>query len=220
MAFSVEWEERFAANKNHSLWPWSDLVSFCNRYGKLSSDSSVLELGCGVGANVPFFKTLGCDYYAIEGSKSAVNFLENSYPDWKGRFFHGDFTKNIPGENKFDLIIDRSALTHNSTNAIKSALKLVEKRLKPAGIFIGIDWFSKEDDNYREKAESISDNNTKKFKNGLIELSGVGEVHFSTYEHLQELFSDFYIIAVEEKILKCCLSGKINGFFNLVVSKI
>ena len=41
----------------------------------------VLELGCGAGANIPFFLALGMDYYAIEGSPTIVKQLHKRYAD-------------------------------------------------------------------------------------------------------------------------------------------
>ena len=59
MTFSQEWDNRFKENKNISIWPWSDLVSFVMRYAKPSNPQfRVLELGCGAGANIPFFLSL------------------------------------------------------------------------------------------------------------------------------------------------------------------
>ena len=79
MTFSNEWDQRYQENTHMSIWPWSDLVSFVKRYSKSIKVSRVLELGCGAGANIPFFKSLKVDYYAIDGSKTAVQRLWNRF---------------------------------------------------------------------------------------------------------------------------------------------
>ena len=56
MNFSKEWEERYRENTHLSVWPWSNLISYVMRYARPENkDFSVLELGCGAGANIPFF---------------------------------------------------------------------------------------------------------------------------------------------------------------------
>ena len=40
----------------------------------------VLELGCGPGANIPFFLSQGADYYAAEGSETIVVELQKKFP--------------------------------------------------------------------------------------------------------------------------------------------
>jgi hypothetical protein len=56
MSFSSEWDECYKASTHMSIWPWSDIVSYVLRYACPVDPSvcRVLELGCGVGANIPF----------------------------------------------------------------------------------------------------------------------------------------------------------------------
>src|SRR3990172_2305781 len=115
MTFSKEWDYRYKENTNMSTWPWSDLVSYVKRYVHLTKNSRVLELGCGAGANIPFFLSLGVKYYSIEGSAIMVNKLKKKFPNLQENIVVGDFTQNIPFSKSFDLVIDRSSLTHNTT---------------------------------------------------------------------------------------------------------
>ena len=73
MSFSKEWDQIYKKNTQMSIWPFSDLISYVKRYLPfVGSSNSVLELGCGAGANIPFFKSLGIDYFAIDGSITIV----------------------------------------------------------------------------------------------------------------------------------------------------
>lgn len=108
MAFSQEWEERYQETTHMSVWPWSDLVSMVMRHARPDKpDYKVLELGCGAGANIPFFQWLGVDYYAVEGSSTIVKMLEEKFPWTREKIIMGDFTKEIPFTFGFDLIVDR-----------------------------------------------------------------------------------------------------------------
>jgi SAM-dependent methyltransferase len=190
VGFSKEWDERYQENTNMSIWPWSDLVSLVMRNKPQKENFKVLELGCGAGANIPLFASLGANYYAVEGSKTIVKKLHQQYPQFKGNIVSGDFTKDIPDE-KFDLIVDRSSLTHNDERAIIECIDMCYQRLENGGKFIGIDWFSTDYPEYK-KGNEAGDVWTKTFKER--HFADVGKVHFSDKAHLLELFKKFKIL--------------------------
>jgi len=223
MNFQKEWDEKYKQNKQMSIWPWSDLVSYVMRYARPhSGDFKVLELGCGAGANIPFFEWLGVKYFAIEGSHTIVSHLSNKFPKLEENIVAGDFTETIPFDGPFDLVVDRSSLTHNKTSAIINALSLVLGRLKPGGKFIGIDWFSTEHAAYFE-GENLEDPFTKcNYRTG--QFADIGVVHFSSREHLEYLFADFVIETLEHKIIRRdkqldAECGKVFAAWNFVAIK-
>lgn len=71
MSFSNEWDEQYRNNNHMSVWPWSQLVSLCLRHTQLGNrdpDFYVLEVGCGAGANIPFFLSYTDNVFALDGS--------------------------------------------------------------------------------------------------------------------------------------------------------
>jgi SAM-dependent methyltransferase len=199
MNFSIEWDRVYRSNEQLSRWPWSDLVSCVYRYAKPSDGfQRVLELGCGAGANVPFFADLGMDYFAIEGSGNIVARLHERFPGLKERIVVGDFTQAIPFTETFDLVVDRAALTHNTTPAIRRALSIMFGRVRPGGKLIGIDWFSMEHSDAK-LGDAVDAWTRTNIPNG--QFSGVGMVHFSDCEHLRGLLreSEFEIERLEHK---------------------
>ena len=202
MSFSNEWDETFIKKMHMSVWPWSDVVGLVNRNCKnlisKLDDVRVLELGCGAGANIPFFRKLGFNYYAIEGSPTIVKHLHKSFPELTNQIICGDFTVKIPFDKQFDLILDRSAVTHNNLKSIKRTLTMIRKHLKKNAPFIGIDWFSK---NHSESSNgSLVDDNFTRTNYSDGPFLGIGKVHFSDLSHIRELLSDFKINYLEEKI--------------------
>jgi SAM-dependent methyltransferase len=201
MGFSTEWDDRYRANTQMSTWPWSDLVSYVNRYAAPRSAScKVLELGCGAGANIPFFRHLGVDYYAIEGSEFIVRRLWEAFPDYKAKIVTGDFTEDIPFDGPFDLVVDRSSLTHATTSGIRNALQMIRVRLSPGGKFIGIDWFSTLHSDSQKGTPREDENTRADMTQG--QFAGIGSVHFSDREHLIDLFSGFQMQVMEHKVVR------------------
>ena len=54
-----EWDKVYKSGRQKSKWPWSDLISLINIYLASSIKEKrklkILEIGCGYGANIPFF---------------------------------------------------------------------------------------------------------------------------------------------------------------------
>lgn len=202
MTFSREWEQRYRKGGAISQWPWSDVVRLFRRhFGTATDKISILELGCGSGANVPFFVAEGVDYYAIEGSPTAVKELIARHPQLAGRIKVGDFALGIPFNVEFDAIIDRSSVTHNDSAAIKKTLQYCYEKLKGHGIYIGIDWFSDQHSDLRYALPVEGDPFTfDSFAQGRFH--DVGKVHASSYAHLQSLFERFELVWVEQKAVR------------------
>ena len=220
MTFSQEWNIVYEKNLQINNWPFSDVVSYTIKHSKINKKRiSVLELGCGSGPNIPFFISNNSEYYGIDGSTRVINQLKKKYPKLKNNLIVGDFTHTIPFRKKFDLIIDRSSITHNTTTEIQYCLKLIYEKLNQKGKFIGIDWFSTNHFEYKNGKKSDDFFTKNKFKTG--QFKNIGNVHFSNKNHLKKLFEHFKIEILDEKIIKnkLCLPEKNLAFWNIVVTK-
>jgi hypothetical protein len=223
VAFSAEWEEVYKHGMQNSIWPWSDLVSYVMRYARPGVSCRVLELGFGAGANVAFFSSLGVEYFGIEGSESAVKEVGARCASQPGiTLACGDFTENIPFEGPFDLVVDRSSLTHNSTAAIQGCLQAIGSRMKRGAKFIGIDWFSTENSQFLVGCDTGDYHTRSGFKTG--QFKDVGIVHFSDQRHLLDLFSgsNFEIERLEHKHSETVLPGGSGrmAWWNFVATKL
>ena len=200
MTFSSEWEQRYKENTHMSVWPWSDLVSHVMRYvNPMNKQIKVLELGCGAGANIPFFLTQRFKYYGIDGSETIVNKLKRKFPKIKENLMSGDFTRQIPFDEEFDLVVDRSSLTHDTTEGIKHCLDLVHKKMKVDAKYIGIDWFSTIHQDFSLNVKKVDRYTRTGYTAG--QFADVGLVHFSNKSHLLKLFEKFEIIVLEHKVV-------------------
>ena len=199
-AFSPQWERAYRRGGQNSTWPWSDLVSYVMRYARPAGPGArVLELGCGAGANIPFFLELGADYSGTDGSASVVERVRERFASAPNlRIACCDFTAEIPFAGPFDLVVDRSSLTHNGTSAIRRCLGRVHALMRPGAAFIGIDWFSTASADF-EAGSELEDRYTRRFDAGRFEE--LGTVHFSDEAHLRGLFSGagFRLLRLEHK---------------------
>lgn len=221
MSFSKEWDQRFKDNTHLSYCPWSDLVTNVMRFSPPKNEKfNVLELGCGAGANIPFFLSFNnVNYFAIEGSNNIVQRLKSKFPDIKERIFCGDFTQEIPFDTNFDLIVDRGAITHNTIPGITNSLDLINQKLVDEGKLISINLYSTMSSDY-ELGEETDDKFTRtNFSDGTF--TKVGKVHFFDKSHIFELFHKFNILFLEHKISKQEIpeEKRIIASWNLVANK-
>lgn len=201
MTFSPEWDKRYQELTHMSVWPWSDMVSNVMRYARpMCPGFRVLELGCGAGANIPFFLSLGVEYFGIEGSPAIVEKLKERYPALKNNIIAADFTLGIPFDGEFDLVVDRASLTHNATVAIVRCLDAVYTKLKHGGKYVGIDWFSTAYSDYRKGVAAEDEFTRTGYREGSF--VDVGRVHFSDKPHLLDLFNQFEVLVLEHKIIQ------------------
>ena len=189
-----DWDKIYLEGKHNSVWPWSEVVSSVNRHaiGNFRHPLKVLELGCGAGANIPFFNTIDADYYGIDYSPKAVNDLNKKFPHLAGKIKSGDFCTEIPFNETFDIILDRGSITHNYTAAILRCFNLLKNISHPKTLILGLNWFSTNSSDYT-LGEATEDPFCKtNFKSG--NFVGTGVVHFATEKHLRELLSSFEFI--------------------------
>jgi len=201
------WDKVYNQNQQLSLWPWSDLISKFYNFSKFKKNQKVLELGCGVGTNIPFFQSLKLDYHGIDKSFYAIERTKKKFKKYKKKIVKTDIAKSFFFKKKFDYIIDRACLTHCQNHELLIIISKIKKQLKRKGIFFGIDWFSKKSSDYKLIKEKISSGN---FKN-------LGFVNFFSKKELIELFSEFKIIYLEEKTKKNQYNKKVLSSWDIVV---
>lgn len=202
MAFSTEWDSIYRKHEQMTSWPWTDLISLVHRHciHLVSNKGNALELGCGSGANIPFFKALGVNYFGIDGSQAVINHLRERYPELQQQIICEDFTVIQPFDMKYDLIFDRAAVTHNNSKSIQRTLDIALNSLNFGGTYIGVDYFSTKHSDFN-KGSPMDDPFTR---NGYVEgqFTGCGNVHFFNEAHIRDLFNDYEIIYLSEKIVR------------------
>ena len=138
------WDKLYNQKKHISVWPWTSVISLVNLFFKKKRKSiKVLEVGCGVGANIPFFNNRNFDYYGFDASKVAINYLKKKFPKLKNNLFVLDIEKkSIPVKN-FDLVVDRGCLIHVKKKNNLLDLKKIFDVSKKNSLIIFTDLISK-----------------------------------------------------------------------------
>ena len=196
------WEQVYRNGSQLSTWPWTAVISLTHNYfQEVQKPRRVLELGCGAGANIPFFVSLGWQYCAVEYSDTMCRQLRERWAGQAVDIVCGDFTRELPFEGSFDLVLDRSALTHNDTESIRRCLKLVQGLLKAGqGLMFSLDWFADEWISSLSDRRTTVDEHTCQFEEGYFK--GLGNVHKASGGHLRELFSDFELLVLQETTVR------------------
>jgi len=199
MPFSPEWENVFSNGSNCARYPWSDLVGLVMKYVNPEVNKAnfrVLEVGCGVGANIPFFLEQGFEYHAVEGAPSAVAQLRERYGD-QIDVKQQDFSQRLPYDDSyFDLVVDRCATTHNRLDEVADVVSEIRRCLKDRCLLMIVDWFAT--DNYGlVSGEEIEPNTIASCDHGY--LSGLGVCHFFSVSELRALFEKWEFLHLVKK---------------------
>ena len=208
------WDKIYKSGKHFSVWPWTDLITLVQKFAKLKKNSKVLELGCGVGANIPFFLSKKCDYHGIEQSSFACKYINKKFKNLGKKIIKGDAAHNIPFEFKFDLIVDRGCSTHLEQSKFVKLLDCTYNSLKKRGIFILTDLYSKKTTLYKDYKKK---SNFIKFKHAKYKNLGLS---FYNKDQILRLFKNFKILDLEEKIeIKKNKKEKIISTWKIVALK-
>ena len=204
--FGNRYDEVYREGKQWSIWPWTSVVTILHKLKKvLNRDAIILEIGCGMGANIKLIQSLGYEFYGIDNSNFAIEKILKVHPELSGALKTGDFTKKIDFSGiKFDLILDRASLTCNPTSKIKNCIKLIKYNLIHGGYFVGIDWYStNHSEFYNGKAQEDEFSLYFDQKKSMFDPP---MMHFSNKEHIFDLFKDFKIIHLEHDLKEVLIS--------------
>lgn len=205
MTFSPEWD-RFWSNVGKIEYDYSHALAYLLRLfcGDLKGQR-VLELGTGQGNNIEWLTKLGADYWGIEGSEAAADIACARFPQYAEQIAVADFTQVQPFADPFDIIVDRAAVSHNDSAAIRRCINLAWDSLGPGGLYFGVDWFSI---NHSEfcRGEPASDHNTRTgYPDG--QFKEVGKVHFADETELAIIFAKFEPVYLLERTNRSPAAG-------------
>jgi len=122
---SIEDKERWDKKYKYNPIP-TKVVEVVEKYAKLATGKSVLDIACGMGRNSKFLASEGFDVHALDISDVAIKSLEGIE---NIRAEEVDFDTYTLKENAYDLIICTYYLN-------RELFPQIEKALKEDGLFI------------------------------------------------------------------------------------
>jgi SAM-dependent methyltransferase len=146
--YTGHWDEKFRS-RAWGRYPPEDLVRFMGRTYRNArkSDVSVLEVGCGPGANLWFLHREGYAVSGIDVSPAAIEQarrrlreenagLNPKEPDLRV----GNFETLPWPDETFDVVVDIFALYANTISVMTKALDAIARVMKPGGVLYSKQW--------------------------------------------------------------------------------
>lgn len=213
------WETIFR-NQKWGSYPSENLIQFISRnfYPKERGNVSLLEIGCGPGANIWFFAREGFNAVGVDGSETAIKQAKERLSNEKlhAKFLTCDIIKLPFGESEFDGVIDNECLYCNNEQNTLLILSEISRVLKKDGLFYSRT-FSTEmfigEQLYSDKFEYSN------ISNGPF--SGKGLVRLINKQKIYSLYSEFFNIQSIDKLEYTQYNGsqKISEFIIICQKK-
>lgn len=201
-----EWEKIYINKEQINLYPFSDVVSFCNNNFSLVKDLTALDIGCGSGVHSFLLAEMGFKVYAFDSSKTIIDYAKNF-------FFHKNISYTVEkieefsGDSfRFNFVLDRLTSSHTNLKIVKDLYRKLEKRLSKNSKIL---WFGFCSDHSGKKFGKKNDEGGWcKFQNGIFK--NIGQTEFFTQSEVEMIFKNYKI----ESLVKCSHHNLINNYRN------
>lgn len=179
------WDDYFSRKSDVVIDDYDGwLLSYQNL---LTSGSSVLDLGCGSGADIETLKKYGLKVTAADFSKCAIDFVKKNFSEIETSCF--DMTQTFPYKNNtFDIIISDLSLHYFSWKDTKGIICEMYRVLKTNGVLIARVHSIKE----------IEANNFLQLEKNYYIVNEYPRRYFEIGD-IEELFKKWQIVNIEEK---------------------
>ena len=188
------WEKTHQA-RAWGKYPDVDVVRLLMRHfpsREIREKISILDLGCGAGANSLMFIEEGFKAHGIDFSPAAIERIGSSLVEKKlechqNSFIVGDFKRLPWNDNFFDVVVDCMSVYANETTVISQVFQEIARVLKKNGRIISRSW------GYEtmliSEGRAIDGRTINAAKAGPC--VGFGVSHFFDQAEILELFANF-----------------------------
>lgn len=192
------WERVFQENE-WGKYPDANLIQFIARnfYKQERNKVSLLEVGCGPGANIWFMTREGFNVTGIDGSETAIERAKErlSKESLNAKLIAGDIIKLPFKTLEFEAIIDNECLyANNETNSL-IILSEINRVLKKGGLFYSRTFSNDMFVGKRMKNKEFEFSNISEGP-----LCGKGFVRLIDEEKISDLYGRFFKILSIDKL--------------------
>lgn len=166
----------------------SPLAELCLPY--IPENSSILELGSGVGRDAIYFANHGHEIIATDGSEVAINQNKQLRPHRNVQFSTLDIRQPLPyDQEQFDVVYSNLALHYFSDEKTREIISGIGRVLRVGGLFI---FACKSYDSLHGSGDEVE-------PNVLVSPTGA-TIHLFTEEYVETLLSGTFDIELLDEI--------------------
>lgn len=208
------WEELFSS-RDWGKYPPEDLIRFMARNFKSAEkriQSTILEVGCGTGANVWFLCKEGFNVFGIDSSETGIKLAKDKVSqmglardDTVLDLRVGNFVKLPWEDGSVDAVIDIFAIYANPPSVIQQVIKEIYRVLRPGGLFYSKLWGT-ETTGYGSGAR-LDRNTFDEIQIGPC--AGMGVSCFFDIEEITETF-DLFVFDNIQRVTKTTVGGDVT----------
>ena len=221
MIKSQGWDWKIVKEDFKSVWKNPSMESFylVNRWKSLNF-KDFLDLGCGLGRHSILFGKNNFNISCFDISSDAILRTKEwcSEENINANYKVGDMLELDYPDNSFDCILCMNVLSHTDTEGIKKIIGNIRRVLRVGGECY-LTLCSKDTWGYKTDWPNV-DNNTKLM---MVEGPEYKVPHFyADYNLIQELFSNFEIVNIHQKVDYFPKEDKVNEsyHYHLLIKKI
>lgn len=186
------WEGKYQAG-HRERYPWDVVVSFLFRHApsRPRADVHVLEVGFGTANNLWCAAREGFAVSGVEHSATAVDMALARFADERlvGDLRCGDFTALPFASDRFELAIDRAAITCASSADAARAVHELRRVLRPGGRLLSCLYSSR----CTSAASGTLHADGRRHDISVGSLTGVGPLRFYKEEDVRQLFAGWTV---------------------------
>jgi len=116
-------------------YPWSDVITNISKF-KLDKKLNFIEVGCGTGSN-GLFVSRKHNYTGIDISNKIINKGKKKFSKIKNFILRESNLNNFNFDKKYDFLLDRFCLTHNSFKSSKKFINKFENHSNGKKFYLG-----------------------------------------------------------------------------------
>jgi len=200
------WEQVFTGQE-WGKYPGESLIRFIARnfYKKTRKKVSLLEVGCGPGANIWFMAREGFNVTGIDGSETAIEKAKERLlnENLNATLIAGDIIKLPLKDLEFEGVIDNECLYANNEANSLIILKEINRVLKKDGLFYSRTFSNKM---FAGKRVTNKDFEFSNISEGP--LSGKGFVRLIDKQQISNLYGKYFDIISIDKLEYTQYNGK------------
>lgn len=193
---SKAWEWQMV---DHRRWlePSEDMYYYLHKWSNNQKQSSLLDLGCGLGRHAILFAEAGFDVTAFDLSNDALKHLEGycNLNQLRIKTVCGDMIQLPFEKNSFDYIVSYHVISHTNTEGVFTIFKQLQDILKPDGeMFLTL--CSQNSDIFKTHRGEWLDSNTL-IKDRHDHEHGIPHF-YANDEILKELLKPFDVVLIKQ----------------------